>query len=62
MRPPVGADQNTGTLYLSLNSSPKECRKERGSIQPVTHKECRGVNNTQGENFYLASSVKNSPM
>ena len=57
MRPPVGADQNTGTLYLSVNTSPKECGKERGSIQRVTHRECRDgvydVNNTHGENLYL---------
>ena len=38
MRPPVGADQNTGTLYISVNTFPKECGKERGSIQHVTHK------------------------
>ena len=30
MRPPVGADQNTVTL--SVNTSPKECGKEIGSI------------------------------
>ena len=41
MRPPVGADQNKGTLYLSVNTFPKECGKERGSIQHVTNKECR---------------------
>ena len=43
-----GADQNTGTLYLSVNTPPKECGKERVSIQPVTHKEFRdGVRSKQ---------------
>ena len=36
-----GADQNTRTIYLSVISSPKECGKERGSIQLVAHKVCR---------------------
>ena len=38
MRPSVGADQNTGTLYLSVNTASKECGKEKGPIQHVTHK------------------------
>ena len=41
MRSPVGADENMGTLYLFVNTSPKECGKERGSIQHVTHNEYR---------------------
>ena len=34
LRSPVGGDQNTGTIYLSVITSPKE----RGSIQHVKHK------------------------
>ena len=35
----VGADQNTKTI--SVNTSLKECGKERGSVQHVTQRECR---------------------